>query len=54
MKLFVACILLAAYISVAHAEEESLKVCSFNVQIFGQNKARNAQVMEILGKVRGQ
>jgi endonuclease/exonuclease/phosphatase family metal-dependent hydrolase len=33
------------------AAAEPLKVCSFNVQIFGQNKAKNPEVMKILGKI---
>jgi len=30
---------------------QPLKICSFNVQIFGVNKAKKSDVMEILGKI---
>lgn len=30
---------------------EPLKICSFNVQIFGTTKAKDGDVMNVLGKV---
>jgi len=33
------------------AQGQPLKVCSFNVQIFGANKVKNKEVMDILAKI---
>lgn len=49
--LLVVIILTSVFLDVS-VSSEPLKVCSFNVQVFGANKSRNANVMRILGKVR--
>jgi endonuclease/exonuclease/phosphatase family metal-dependent hydrolase len=53
MKLLLAVIALTLALTngAPRAAPEKLKVCSFNVQIFGANKAKNDEVMEILGNI---
>lgn len=53
MKLILASVftLTFVYFIDAQLSGQSLKVCSFNVQIFGVNKAKNVDVMDTLGKI---
>jgi len=54
MKLILASVFtltLAAYFVAAQNGGQPLKICSFNVQIFGTNKAAKDDVMETLGKI---
>jgi len=51
MKLLLAILAFTVTLINAAPSGEPLKVCSFNVQIFGANKAKNSNVMTILGKI---
>lgn len=53
MMLILASLFTLTFVHFIDAQQsvKPLKVCSFNVQIFGVNKAKNADVMDTLGQV---